>query len=142
MENSGNFCVGQVPRTSHVATRPKKHVSDASVPRCHGLFSAGPASSLFVVGCRRCPSCDTYQVPVCSWTTLYSFFLFSAAAGSSNKILEDCLQLLAAAVFFHYFVIFRFSFSAKVYALGPHGWLYCCILSQYRGSLNVSIEFG
>ena len=31
-----------MPRTSHVATRPKKHVSDASVPRCHGLLQQAP----------------------------------------------------------------------------------------------------
>ena len=42
LNHSGKFCVGQVPRTSHVATRPKKHVSDASVPRCHGLLQQAP----------------------------------------------------------------------------------------------------
>ena len=42
LDNSGKFCVGQMPRTSHVATRPKKHVSDASVPRCHGLLPQAP----------------------------------------------------------------------------------------------------
>ena len=39
LKNSGNFCVEQVPWTSHVATRPKNHVRDASVPRCRGLCS-------------------------------------------------------------------------------------------------------
>ena len=49
LKNSGSFCVGQVPGTSHVATRPK-HTCGRRI--CHSLsrpFAAGPASSVFVV---------------------------------------------------------------------------------------------
>ena len=42
LENICSFCVGQVPGTSHVATRPKTIVSDASVPRCRGLLQPAP----------------------------------------------------------------------------------------------------
>ena len=50
LKNSSSFCVGQVPGTSHVATRPKKHTCERRI--CLSLsrpFAAGPASSLFVV---------------------------------------------------------------------------------------------
>ena len=43
-------------------------------------FAAGPASSLLVVGCRRCPWWDSYKVPdtrTCSWITLCICFVFS-----------------------------------------------------------------
>ena len=44
LRNSGSFGVGQVPGTSHVATRPRKHTCD----RCRGLLQPAPP-------------------PVCSW---------------------------------------------------------------------------
>ena len=89
-----------MPRTSHVATRPKKHVSDASVPRCRGLLQqALPPVCLWLVvegvlGVIRTRYLDTRT---CSWTMLYSFFFFFSAS-SSKQLLEDCLLLLAAAV--------------------------------------------
>ena len=50
LKNSGSFCVGQVPGTSHVATRPKKHTCGRRMcPSLSRPFAAGPASSLFVV---------------------------------------------------------------------------------------------
>ena len=50
LKNRGSFCVGQVPGTSHVATRPKKHTSERRIfPSLSRPFAAGPASSLFVV---------------------------------------------------------------------------------------------
>ena len=50
LRNSGSFCVGQVPRMSHVATRPKKHTCERCIcPSLSRPFAAGPASSLFVV---------------------------------------------------------------------------------------------
>ena len=50
LKNSDSFCVGQVPRTSHVATRPKKHTCGRRIlPSLSRPFAAGPASSLFVV---------------------------------------------------------------------------------------------
>ena len=50
LRNSGNFGVGQVPGTSHVATRPKKHTCERRIcPSLSRPFAPGPASSLFVV---------------------------------------------------------------------------------------------
>ena len=50
LRNSGSFCVGQVPGTSHVATRPKKHTRERRIcPSLSRPFAAGPSSSLFVV---------------------------------------------------------------------------------------------
>ena len=50
LKNSGSFCVGQAPGTSHVATRPKKHTCERRIcPSLSRPFAAGPASSLFVV---------------------------------------------------------------------------------------------
>ena len=50
LRNSGSFCVGQVPGTSHVATRPKKHTCERRIcPSLSRPFAAGPASSLFVI---------------------------------------------------------------------------------------------
>ena len=77
-------------------------------PSLSRLFAAGPASSLLVVGCRRCPSCDTHQVPQYSYLILdntirFSPFVFSWFS-QSNIILQDCLLLLAAAVF----ILFRY----------------------------------
>ena len=107
-------------------------MSDASVPRCHGLSEQAPppVCSLLVVedvlDVIRTRYLDAHT---CSWTTLYSFFFFWA--GSSKKVLDDCLLLLAAAVFFSttskYVVIFRVSSSVKV-----HGG---CIIARKRGSL-------
>ena len=113
MKNGGSCCVGQVPQTSHAVTRPKKHVSDASVTRCRGLLQQAPppvCSRLVVDGVLDVIRTRYLYTRTCSSTTLYvQFFFFSAAAGSSQKILEDCLMLLVAAVFFYYFVIFRVS---------------------------------
>ena len=50
LKNSGSFCVGQAPGTSHVATRPKKHTCERRIcPSLSRPIAAGPASSLFVV---------------------------------------------------------------------------------------------
>ena len=44
LKNRGSFCVGQVPGTSHVATRPKMLTCErrASVPRCRGFLQPAP----------------------------------------------------------------------------------------------------
>ena len=140
LKNTGNFCVGQVPRTSHVAIRLKKHISDASVPRCHGLLQQAPpqvCSWLVLEGVLHVVCTRYLDTRTCFWTTLYvspPFF----SAGSSIPILEDCLLLLAAAVFYYYsyFVIFS-SFSAKEYAPGPHGGR---IRSNKRSSLLLYVK--
>ena len=65
LRNSGIFCVGQVPGTSHVATTPEKHTCERRIrPSLSRPFPASPASSLFV-DCQKRPWCDTYQVGNC-----------------------------------------------------------------------------
>ena len=54
LRNSGSFNLGQVPGTSHVSTRPKKHTCERrTCPSCRGLLQPAlqpaPASNLFVV---------------------------------------------------------------------------------------------
>ena len=63
-------------------------------------------------------------------------FFFSFFSAASKQILEDCLLLLLAAAVFLLFRYFS-SFSAKVYAQGPHGG---CIRSKKRGSLRTIIH--
>ena len=113
-------------------TRPKKHVSDASVPRCHGLSEQAPppVCSLLVVedvlDVIRTRYLDTRT---CSWTTLHGFILFFGWFFKQNTRGSFACCLL---LYFYCFVIFRVSFSAKVYAPGPHGG---CIISRKRASL-------
>ena len=50
LRNCGGFRAGQMPGTSHVATRPKTHTCERRIcPSLSRAFAAGPASSLFVV---------------------------------------------------------------------------------------------
>ena len=111
MKDSGNFCVGQVPRTSHVATRPKKHVSDASVSRCHGLLQqASPqvCSWLFVEGNLHVIRNRYLDTHTCSWTTRYFFgplFLRLVLPNKYSRIVCCCLLL----PYFYYHVFRYFS---------------------------------
>ena len=120
--------------------RRSTHVNDASVPRCRGLLQPAPP-------------------PVCSWLSTASlilyvyqvqryvfvaspvfvplFFIFVVGwffkkrkpGTRANNIVCCCL------LYFYYliFVLFRVSFSAKVYAPGPHGacWLHCINEAAY-----------
>ena len=67
----------------------------------------------------------------CSWITLYVFFSFFRLVLPSKYVRIACCCLLLPQ-YFYSFVIFRVSFSAKVYAPGPHGG---CIISRKRVSL-------
>ena len=132
--NSGSYCVGQVPRMSHIATRPKKHVSDASVPRCYGLLQQAPppvCSWLVVEGVLDVIRTRYLDAHTCSWTTLYSFFLFFGWFFQKNT--RGLFAVVCSCCFFLLVLFFRVSFSAKVYALGPHDG---CIISRKRGSLQ------
>ena len=134
MNNSGNCCVGQAPRTSHAATSPKKHVSDASVPRCHGCLQQAPpqvCSWLVVEGILHVIRTRYLGTRTCSWTTLYGFppFFRLVLPNKYSTIVCCCLLLL----YFYHFVIFHVSFSAKVYAPEPHDG--GCIRSKKRSSL-------
>ena len=109
-------------------------------PSLSRLCAAGPASSLFVVGCRRYPSC-IYQVPGYSYLLLLGphaarFFPFFRLVLPNKYLRIVCCCLLL--LYFYYFVIFHVSFSAKEYAQGPHGG---CIRSKKRGSLLYTSKY-
>ena len=113
-------------------TEESCHVRDASVPRCRGLSQQAPPPV--------CSRCRRHRTRICSWTTLYSFFLcifiLFCSDGSLNKSPGNCLLLLAPAVFLH-FIIFHVSFTAKVYAPGPHA---DCIVSKGSGAAYYILE--
>ena len=86
LKKSGSFCAGQVPGTSHVATRPKKHTCERRIcPSLSRPFAAGPASSLFVVvqsvlDVIRIPGTTVVASPV-----LFPYFFIFLSAGSFKK---------------------------------------------------------
>ena len=105
LKNSGSFWVGQVPRTSRVLTKTEEACERCICLSLSRPFAAGPASSLFVVGCRRCPSCDTYQVPGYSYLLLdhavpFSppFFSRLALPNKYSTIGCCCLMLLNISI--------------------------------------------
>ena len=120
-------------RTSRQDRRSERRIC----PSLSWPFAAGPASSLFVVGCRRYPSCDTYQVPGHSYLLLdhavrfFPFFCWFFQTNSRGLFAAACCCVLL--LYFYYFVTFHVSFSAKVYAQGPHGG---CVRSKKRGNLR------
>ena len=87
LRNSGSFCVGQVPGTSHVATRPKKHTCERRIcPSLSRPCAAGPACSMFVVvqsvlGVIRIPG-----TTVASCFSIFFPLFFFLSAGSLKKI--------------------------------------------------------
>ena len=117
------------------------HVNDVSVPRYHGVitalsrpFPAGPASSLFVViqsvldvirtpgtTVRRSSFSSSPPLSFCFFRRLVHDKIYTRY---SSK--QYCLPLRAIFLLSYIFVLFRVSFSAKVYAPGPHGawWLH------------------
>ena len=67
-----------MPRTSHVATRPNKHVSDSSVPRCHGFLQQAPPQVCSWLVVERILHVNTYQVPGYSYLLLdHTLYVFS-----------------------------------------------------------------
>ena len=130
LRNSGSFFVGQVPGTSHVATRPKKHTCERrTCPSLPPPFPAGPASSLFVViqsvldvirtpgtTVRRSSFSSSPPLSFCFFRRLVHDKIYTRY---SSK--QYCLPLRAIFLLSYIFVLFRVSFSAKVYAPGPHG---------------------
>ena len=106
LNNSGIFCVGQVPRTSHAATSPKKHVSDASVPRCHDRLQRTlpqVCSWLVVEGILNVIRTRYLDNRTCSWTTLYVFSPFFGRFFQTNT-----RRLFAAACCCYIFTISLF----------------------------------
>ena len=125
LRNSGSVCVGQVPGTSHIATRPKRHTCERRIcPSLSRPFAAGPASSLFVV-VQSVLECDTYTryngSSFSSFPPIFLFFFvgwfFKKKTGTrGNNIVCWCLLYFFLIIF-----LFRVSFTAEVYATGPHG---------------------
>ena len=84
LKNSGSCYVGQVPGTSQVAARPKKHICERYIcPSLLRPFADGPASSLFVV---VQSILDVIRIPVQRYVViacpvLSPYFLFFLSAG-------------------------------------------------------------
>ena len=103
LKNSGSVCVGQVPGTSHVATRPKNHTCERRIcPSLSRPFAAGPASSLFkVVQCvldvMRIPGTTVVASPVSF--PLSCFFLSAGSLKRDTRYSRKKYCLLLLAVF-------------------------------------------
>ena len=119
LKNSGIFCVGQVPGTSHVATRPKKHTCERRIcPTLSWPFSAGPASSLFAV---VQSVLDVIRIPgtryngSSSFCSFFPYFLFFLSAGSLKKkeVLEEIILFAAACCIFTVNFSFFFAFFSQ-----------------------------
>ena len=99
--NGGSFCVGQVPGTSHVATRPKKHTCERRIcPSLSRPFAAGPASSLFMV-VQSVLECDTYTryngttVVASPVFSPYFLFFFVGWFLKKTQVLEEIILFAA-----------------------------------------------
>ena len=121
LKNNGSFWVGQLLRASHETEEACEWRICSSLSR---PFGAGPASGLFIVGCRRCPWCDTYQVPGYSNLFLdhsarfYSFLRLVLQTKYSRIV---CLLLAAVFLLFCHFS--RFFLRQSVCARAAW-WLY------------------
>ena len=100
LRNSGSFCVGQVPGTSH-ATRPKKHTCERRIyPSLSRPFAAGPASSLFMV-VQSVLECDTYTryngttVVASPVFSPYFLFFFVGWFLKKTQVLEEIILFAA-----------------------------------------------
>ena len=103
LKNSGSFCVGQVPGTSHVATRPKKHTCERRIcPSLSRPFAAGPASRLFVV---VQSVLDVIRIPGTTVVLIASpvsppYFFFVGWFFKKNQVLEQIILFAAACCIF------------------------------------------
>ena len=100
LKNSGSFCVGQVPGTSYVATRPKHTCERRVCPSLSRPFAAAPASSLFVVVQSVLDVTRKSVATVVASPVSPHYFLFFLSAGSLKKNTrysskQYCLLLLA-----------------------------------------------
>ena len=101
LKNCGSFYVGQAPRTSHVATRPKKHTCERRIcPSLSRPFAAGPASSLFMV-VQSVLECDTYTryngttVVASPVFSPYFLFFFVGWFLKKTQVLEEIILFAA-----------------------------------------------
>ena len=116
-KNSGSFCVGQVRRTSQFATRSKKHVSDASVPRCRGLLQQAPPPVCPLLVVEPFDVVRTSYTCTCPWTTLYCFISSCRLVLPKKypKIVCCCLLLLYFFFLISLFFAFRSPPKCKRY---------------------------
>ena len=105
LKKSGNFYVGQVPGTSHVPARPKKHTCERSIcPSLSRPFADGTASSLFVVAQSildviRIPGTTVRRSSLSSFFPL--FLVFHVGWFFENKkVLEEIILFAAACGIF------------------------------------------
>ena len=114
LKNSGSFCVGQVPGTSHVATRPKKHTCERRIcPSLSRPFAAGPASSLFVV---VQSVLDVIRVPWYNGSSSFSsyfphFFCFSCPLVPKKKKTGTRANNIVCWCLLYFYFFFFLSFS-------------------------------
>ena len=120
LKKSGSFCAGQVPGTSHVATRPKKHTCERRIcPSLSRPFAAGPASSLFVVvqsvldviripGTTNGSSSFSGSFPLFFCFFFVGWFFKKKTDTWANNIVRRCLLyfLLLRSIFFSFFFAF------------------------------------
>ena len=105
LRNSGSFFVGQVPGTSHVATRPKKHTCERrTCPSLPPPFPAGPASSLFVVvqgvlDVIRIPATTVRRSSFSSFPSLF-FFLSADSFKENNRYSSK--NICCCLMYFYY----------------------------------------
>ena len=92
---------------------PKKHVCKRRIC-CHGLLQAPPqlCSWLVVEGVLHVIRTRYLDNRTCSWTTRYVLFFFRLVL--PKQTLEDCLLLLAAAVFLPFRYFWRFFLRQSV----------------------------
>ena len=150
MRNSGSFCVGQVPGTSHVATRAKKHTCERRIcPSLSRPFAAGPASSLFVVvqsvlDVTRIPGTTVAASPV--FFPLFFVFFCRLVLKKKCQVLEE-IVLFAACCILTINVSFFFAFLSlpkrmhqgcmvivlyqRSSLLPKMTWLYSCIHTSF-----------
>ena len=138
LKSSGSFCVGQVPGTSHVATRPKKHWCERRI--CLSLsrpFAAGPASSLFVVvqsvlDVIRIPGTTVVASPGFFPPFFCAFFVGWFFKKEYQVLEEIVLFLLLLAVFLLLdFRSFPRFFLCQSVCTRAAWWLYCINEAAY-----------
>ena len=147
LRNSGSFCVGQVPRTSHVATRPKKDTCERLIcPSLSRPFAAGPASSLFVV---VQSVLDVIRIPGTrygsSFSSFFSLFFFFGGwfFQKEYQVLTQIILFAAACCIYTINFSFFFAFLSVPKCMHPgrmvialyqrsgllpkRKWLYSCM---------------
>ena len=151
LKNSCSFCVGQVPGTSHVATRPNYRCERRIYPSLSRPFAAGPAFSLFVVVQSLL---DVIRIPgtvliVASpiFSPSFLFFFVGWFLNKKKLVLEEIILFAAACCIFTIKFSFFYAFLSppkcmhqgrmvivmyqRSSLLPKMKWLYSCIHTSF-----------